>query len=204
MKPKKPVQRAIGILIQNTESGDSLEGIFYANDFGDGATEHALDGHFTDTRGETRRFFGRLSGVQFVPVETRGAPVKVARDVALFLAYQWHLGAAKRGAEARAERDARQGVMNLWEARGFKGASEETHLCRRLKAGAEAVHGLSLLRYECATPTPDGLVIAALESVFDMRPGEYMGINGPGWFWRYGMEQAIEGNFTAGATLTKH
>lgn len=204
MKPKKPVQRSIEILIQNTESGDSLEGIFYASDFGDGATEHVLDGHFTDTRGETRRFFGQLSGVQFVPVETRGAPVKVARDVALFLAYQWHLGAAKRADVAYAERDAREGVMNLWAAQGFKGVSEEKHLRRRLKAGAATVYGLSLLRYECATPTPDGMVIAALESVFDMRPGEYMGINGPGWFWRYGMEEAIEGKFTAGATLTRH
>lgn len=204
MKPKKPVQRAIEILIQSTESGDSVKGIFFANDFGAGATEHVLDGHFTDTRGETRRFFWRLSGVQFVPVETRGAPVKVARDVALFLAYQWHLGAAKRADVAYAERDAREGVMNLWAAQGFKGVSEERHLRRRLKAGAETVYGLSLLRHECATPTPDGMVIAALESVFDIRPGEYMGINGPGWFWRYGMEEAIKGKFTAGATLTRH
>lgn len=111
MKPKKPVQRAIEILIQNTESGDSVKGIFYANDFGDGATEHALDGHFTDARGKTRRFFGRLSGVQFVPVETRGAPKKVARDVALFLAYEWFRGNAERDGETKAGSVARKDVL---------------------------------------------------------------------------------------------
>lgn len=204
MKPKKPVQRAIEILIQNTQSGDSVKGIFYANDFGDGATEHLLDGHFTDSRGETRRFFGRLTGYQFGPVERRGAPRKIARDVAIFLAYQWHLGAAKRkDAQARPQKDARERVMNLWAERGFTGASEETHLRKRLKAGAAGVHGLSLMRFECLTPTPDGVLIAALESAFDMSPGDSIGIDGPGWFWRYGMEEAIEGAFAARVTLTQ-
>lgn len=203
MKPKKPIQRAIDVLIKSSVSDDALQGVFYTNDFRDGATEHLLDGHLTDSQGATRRFSGRLSGMQFVPVETRGAPAKVARDVALFLAYQWFLGIAERVAPARAESAARQGVMELWAAQDFTGVSEETHLRKRLKTGAAAVHGLSLLHYVCTSADPDGMVVAALEEVFDLRPGEYMGINGPCWLWQYGMEAAIQGSFTAGAQLTR-
>lgn len=203
MTPKKPIQRAIEILIRHRGSGNALKGMFYTNDFGDGALEHSLEGHLTDSRGETRRFSGRLSGVQFVPVETRGAPRRTSRDVALFLAYQWFLGNAKREVEAKAEKAAREGVLELWAAHGFKGVTEEVHLRKRINAGAEAVHGLSLMHYVCTGESPDGTVIAAHTDAFDLRPGEYMGINGPGWFWQYGMEEAIQGNFTAGATLSK-
>ena len=202
MTPKKPIQRSIEILIQPRGSGDGLKGMFYTNDFGDGAAEHPLDGHLTDSQGVTRRFFGRLSGVQFVPVETRGAPEKVARDVALYLAYQWFFGNALRDGKPWPKRIAKQGVLDLWAGRGFKGASEETHLNKRVKQGGKTVHGLSLMRYVCAGVSPDGAVIAAHEDVFDCRPGEYIGINGPGWFWQYGMETAIQGNFTAGANLS--
>ena len=204
MTPKKPIQRAIEVLIRHRITGQELTGTVYANDFSDAETVHHLEGHLADAQGGAVKFVGQLSGVQFVPVETRGAPKKVDRDVALFLAYQWFLGNAKRETEAKARNVARQGVMELWATNGFKGVTEETHLTKRVKAGAQAVHGLSLMHYVCTGVNPDGVMIAAHEDAFDWRPGEYVGINGHGWYWRYGMEAAIEGGFTAVATLTNH
>ena len=203
MTPKKPIQRAIEIFIRNRVSGDSLKGLFYANDFGDGAAEHLLDGHLTDSQGVTQRLFGRISGLRFVPLVTRGAPKKNARDVALFLAYRWFLGG---GTVPKAKSKARQGVMNLWAANGFKGASEETHLRKRLRAGDEATRGLSRLRVVTdgippgvvAKATADGMVIAALPDAFDVRPQEHIAIDGVGWYWRYGMEEAVHGHLSAG------
>lgn len=203
MTPKKPVQRAVEILVRNRVSGDSLEGLFYANDFGDGADVHLLDGHLTDSRGVTRRFSGQLSGVRFTPMAKQGAPKKVGRDVALFLAYRWFLG----GATAPREKSrARQEVMELWAVQGFKGASEETHLRKRLHAGEKAAQGLSRLRVVTdgkaadghANATRDGVVIAAPPDAFDVRPGEHVAINGFGWYWRLGMEEAVQGRLSAG------
>ncbi|WP_143227229.1 MULTISPECIES: hypothetical protein [unclassified Acidovorax] len=203
MTTKKPVQRAVEVLVRDRMSGDSLKGLFYANDFGDGADEHVLDGHLTDARGVTRRFVGRLSGVRFTPMAKQGAPKKVARDVALFLAYRWFLGGESA---PRAKSRARQAVMELWAARGFKGASEETHLRKRLHAGEKAAQGLSRLRVVTdgkpsvghAEATLDGIVIAAPPDAFDVRPGELVAINGIGWYWRLGMEEAVQGRLSAG------
>ena len=206
MTPKKPIQRAIEIFIRNRVSGASLEGIFYANDFGDGAAEHSLDGHLTDSQGDIYRFSGRLSGVQFVQVETRGAPVKTARDVALFLAYRWFLGG---DTAPKAKSKARQGVMDLWAAQGFKGASEETHLRKRLLAGAAVAGGLSRLRVVTDGKVPggnakaamDGMVVAAPPDAFDVRPREHVAVDGLGWYWRYGMEKAVPGHLSVGVPL---
>lgn len=203
MQPNRPIQRAIQILIRYPASGYALNGVVYANDFSDGATLHHLEGYLTDAQGAACKFVGQLEGLQFVPVETRGAPVKVARDVALFLAYRWFLGG---GIAAKAKSNARQGVMDLWAAQGFKGASEETHLRKRLSAGEKSTHGLSRLRVVTdgsavvglANGGPDGMVIAAPPDAFDVRPGECVAINGRGWYWRYGMEKAVQGHLSAG------
>lgn len=184
--------------------GSEMSGTLYANDFGDGATKHLLDGHLTDLYGATSRFSGHLSGVQFMPRETRGAPIKIARDVALFLAYQWFLGIAKSGAKAKPESEAQQDVMELWAGRGFKGVNEETHLRKRLKSGTNSVRGLSLMHYVCKSTAPDGAMVAALNDAFDLRPGECIGMNGPGWYWRYGTEVAFQGSFTVRAQLKNH
>ena len=198
---RTPVQRAI--LFQAAVSGDAsrqISGTLYANDFGDGATTHSLDGYLTDWRGVERRFSGRLDGVQFVSPETRGAPKKTGRDVALHLAYMWFLGRAKRLMVAKPENSARENVMQLWMDKGFRGVSEETHLRRHLRTGVRAAHGLSLLRFEVSGPNADGAVIPAPTDAFTIEQ-ERIAINGKGWFWRHGMEIAVYGNHSAIAPL---
>lgn len=201
MKLKKPIDRAIDVFIGRQGEAQELRGTFYARDFGDQSTEHVLEGHLTDSRGQTRRFFGQLSGLQFVSRETRGAPKKTGRDVALYLAYMWFLGAVKLRVTG-AEREAREQVMELWAKDGFVGATEETHLRKRLSEGRKVVHGLSLLHYVCTSNAPDGAMVAAPAKAFDLQMGVRIGINGPGWFWRYGMEEAVYSNHSAVAPLT--
>ncbi len=203
MKQKKPIQQAIEAVIWSPQTGDELRGTFYANDFGDGAKEHHLDGYLTNSQGVKSKFQGRLSGVQFAPREARGAPRKTARDVALFLAFKWFHATGGGASKTVVERNARDCVMGLWAELGYKGVTEETHLRKRLKSGAGALNGLSLLRYVCTTDAPDGAVVAAPYSAFDLRRGESMSINGSGWFWRYGMEAAVQGRFSAKTSLSE-
>ncbi len=201
---KKPTQRAIEVIFRNRSDNSVAGGMFYTHDFGDGATRHRLEGHLTDQEGRTLRLSFDLSGLQFVPVENRGRPKKTARNVAFFLAHRWFLGIAIRTKKPRAESKALDDAMLLWQSLGFQGVSDEAHARKLLKAGKEAACGLSLLHVDATNGAhADGVVIAADESTFDMRPGEYMGINGDGWFWRYGMEKAEWGKLTAGAHLTK-
>ncbi len=208
MTAKKPIQRSIEVLIKPRDDEAGLRGMFYANDFGDGATEHVLQGHLTDWQGTTRRESFVLSGVQFVDKETRGAPKKKSRDVALYLAYMWSLGCAQRDRAAipekvaRAERVAREHVMELWANKGFAGVSEETHLRKRLRVGRNVVHGLSLLHFVCTDSAPDGAMVAAPDETFDAQVGVRIGVNGLGWFWRHGMEDAVYGHLSAVAPLT--
>lgn len=199
---KTPVQRAIDFQATFNDASQWLRGTLYANDFCDGATAHQLEGYLTDQHGVERRFSGRLDGVQFVSKEARGAPKKTGRDVALHLAYMWFLGRAKRSEVGRPESDAREQVMQLWIANGFRGVSEETHLRKRMRAGAQAAYGLSLLRFEAHDVKEGGAVIAAPTEAFVFEQGR-ISVSGQGWFWRYGMEAAVHGGHSATIPLTK-
>lgn len=200
MATTKPIQRAIEVLIRHRGSGDALTGLFYANDFGDGATIHPLDGYLTDSRGNTHRFSGRLSGVQFVPLETRGAPKKTGRDVALHLAYMWFLGCAKRLGIAKPEASARENVLQLWSDKGFRGVSEETHLRRHLRTGQRVARGLDLLRSEAFDMGLGGAVIAAPAAAFVCEQRR-ISIDGRGWFWSHGTETAVYGKLSVAVPL---
>lgn len=197
--PKTPIQRAVHVQVFATgDTSPSLAGMMHGIDFGDGATTHRLEGYLTDSRGVERRFLAQLDGVQFVTVETRGAPKKTGRDVALHLAYLLFLGRAKRnarGSMVRAESMARESVMRLWAERCYRGVSEETHLNTLKRRGRRVTCGLSFLRFEADDGDVGSTVIALPESAFVLEQ-QRISLNGKGWLWQHGMETAVYGTLS--------
>ncbi|TXJ04645.1 MAG: hypothetical protein E6Q29_14395 [Alicycliphilus sp.] len=201
----KPITRTLECVFEDDFFGPLARAQIHILDYKDGATQHLFSGHLAIGSAPLQRIDGRLTGIQFVHQETRGAPKKTGRDVALFLAFMWFMGVSRdRGLDVKqAKSEALQLVMELWGERGFKGATEETHLRKRIKVGERRLYGSSLLRYEVDSKTPDGVLIAGPQSVFDIRRHEWMGVDGVCWFWRYGDENAVWGHVRAGVPLTK-
>lgn len=201
MRPRTPIQQAIQVVIGSPQTGRVLKGILYANDFGDGATSHYLEGYLSDPQGLRGKVSGHLSGIQFVPRKTRGAPKKTGRNVALFLAYQWFIFLAVSRGESRVPTSVVQEVMGLWEQAGFKGATEETHLRKLIKAGAEEINGYRILRQDTtADGTARGVMVAAPEDTVSLLPDGHIRLNGPGWMWCYGEEMAAYGQLSGGTS----
>lgn len=201
MRRSNPIQRAIQVVIASPERGREVMGILYANDFGDGATRHSVEGYLTGPQGVQWKASGHLSGIQFEPMPSKGAPKKIGRNVALFLAYQWFFFPAVLLGETRMPAVVLRWVMDLWQNRGFKGVTEETHVRKLVKAGAECMSGYRLLRQETTIDgKPSGVVFAVPQGTFSVLPDGQIGLHGPGWMWRYGEEEAVYGRLSGGTS----
>lgn len=192
MRSGPPIQRAIEAAITRSDTGEKLTGTLYANDFSDGAVIHQLAGYLTDSQGDSWKFLGELGGVQFVPKETRGAPKKTARNVALFLACEW-----LRSQEAEGSNVSHAAVLEklreLWAALTLDLTFEDKTLREQVSAGKDAVKGASLLSHFNPAHLTAGAVIAAEWREFNRHGDGGFSVKGEGWRWQYGMEHATHG-----------
>ena len=193
---KKPTRRTIGLTLRLSELNLALSGSVYVNDYGDGATKHAIDGRLTDQKGVVYALSANLSGVKVLPIERRGRPRNLGRDIALWMAFRWFQ------CLPRSESVARKNVIDLWESNCWAGVSEDTHLNKKLRAAKKHMkkNKLSVLCHVC-TDSLDGIVVAMDESAFDVAPFQHMHGDGRGWFWRYGEKEASFGVIRFNASL---
>lgn len=175
-----PVQRAIEAGFSSVATGRELHGTLYANDFGRGATEHQLEGYLSDREGHEWLFRGLLQGVEFVSKETRGAPKKTGRNVALYLAAQCMRAAVQTDGVRRFS--VLKKLRELW---GDLPADDST-LQRNLKLGEKAAGGLPVVLA--------GVAIVAQWREFEQHEDGGFTVRGTGWRWAPGMDAALHGD----------
>ena len=160
-----------------------------------GSDEHSTTLQFQGKAGHVFTAHGVLSGVRFRDVETRGAPKKQARDVALWLALHFfQCGGENTKAQAR------EAVLELWSGNGWQGVSDTTHLNKKLREIEKTLKGLTVLAATFGEITKSK-VIALPHDALDIKPHQHLRGNGVGWRWSYGDEVAIFGKFSCYAIL---
>ncbi len=201
MRRSNPIQRAIQVVIASPERGREVSGILYANDFGDGATRHSVEGYLNGPQDVQWKASGHLSGIQFEPMPSKGAPKKIDRNVAFFLAYQWFFFPAVFLGKTRMPAVVLREVMELWQSRGYKGATEETHARKLVKEGADGMSEYRILRQETTLDgKPSGVMFAMPPATFTQLHDGHLSLCGPGWMWRYGEEKAVYGRLSGGTS----
>lgn len=175
-----PVQRAIEAGFSSVATGRELRGTLYANDFGRGATEHQLEGYLSDSEGHEWLFRGLLQGVEFVSKETRGAPKKTGRNVALYLAAQCMRAYAQADGVRRFS--VLEKLRESWEGL----PTDDRSLRRLLELGEKAAGGLPVVL--------SGVAIVAQWREFKRHEDGGFTVRGTGWRWALGMDAALHGD----------
>lgn len=172
--------------------GGAFKGEVWVTNARQGRIEHVVaSGRFTDGIGVVHTINGgTLSGVSFVEPK-RGAPrTKRLRDVAAYLAWRWFLAGTARDKKAQA--DAYSSVVDLWAEKRWKGISEQAHARRSVNAGRDVVRSAQcdVVAYKCDPPVLGGLVFAAKPGACSILDSGDLRVDGEGYFWLYGAEQA--------------
>lgn len=175
-KQQAPVQRAISF----NSPGLGLAGTLYANDFGRGAADHQLEGYLYDSEGKEWLFRGLLQGVEFVPKETRGAPKKTGRNVAVYLASVCLRQGARRAGIVRFS--VLENLRELWADL----PTDDRSLRRLIQDGKKAT-GDSRVVFA-------GVAIAALWRHFEQQEDGGFTVRGDGWRWAPDMAAAQYGD----------
>ena len=175
-----PDQRAIEAVFPSAQKGLGLSGTLFANDFGRGATEHHLEGYLSDPDGNEWFFRGLLQGVEFVSKETRGAPQKTGRNVAVYLASEW-LRCAAHGDGIR-RFSMLEKLRELWPS-----LPADDRSLRRLLADGKKTAGDSRVVFA-------GVAIVAQWRDFEQHQAGGFTVRGTGWRWAPGMDAALFGD----------
>lgn len=127
--------------------------------------------------------------------------IKVARDVAVFLAVKWFEGLP-------GPKKIRNEVVDLWDKSGHKGITNESHVSTAIKRAKSAIPSLKygcLIRFSGDDATAVGKSMVFVESGgrVDFVPGEIgksvaVVVQGCGWYWMHGEEKAVYGPITGG------
>ena len=186
---KKPVLRTLDALLRVPFlDAAQVPAALHVMDMG--SDEHSMTLQFQSKQGHVFTAHGVLSGVRFRDVETRGAPKKQARDVALALAcHFFECGGENTKAQAR------EAVLDLWSRNGWQGLSETTHLNKKLRGIEKTLKGLFVLTAHFGEITKSK-VIALPRDAFDLKPHQHARGNGVGWVWCYVDEVAKFGKFS--------
>ena len=181
---KKPVLRTLSAQLQLSRDAEPAPILLHIVDMGLGLDRHSVTMARQD--GGAIPLTGILSGVTFHPQERRGAPRKIARDMALYIA--WHVFAS--GGQSTAK--ARKKVLEMWSGNNWPGVPDEAALGKKLQAASDewSRKRLAFLVGEFGDASENFYVAAR-----DAMPCQNGQITGDGWFWPYGTERAIFGKF---------
>lgn len=185
---KKPVLRTLDAVLQISRDSGPVPIHLHVVDLQMGLDRHAVT--ITRRDGGAISLTGTLAGVTFHPKERRGAPTKLSRDMALYMAVRlFACGGKATTAQAR------QQVLELWVCNNWRGIQDESTLNKKLKTAIAEIRrlGCSVYMHDCS-PVKDGFVVLAPEKTFDLAPSQHASLLGDGWFWRYGTEKAIFGS----------
>ena len=175
-KQQAPVQRAISF----NSPWLGLAGTLYANDFGRGAADHQLEGYLCDSEGKEWLFRGSLQGGEFVSKETRGAPKKTGRSVAVYLASVCLRRGAHRAGIVRFS--VLEKLRELWTDL----PADDRSLRRLIQDGKKATGDSHVVLA--------GAAIAALWRDFEQQEDGGFTVRGVGWRWAPGMAAALYGD----------
>ena len=183
---KKPVLRTLSAQLHLLRGAEPVPVLLHVIDMGLGLDRHSIT--MTRKDGGAMHLTGSLSGVTFHPQERRGAPRRIARDMALYIAWHALCHSGMSSAKARAA------VLQMWESNGWKGVPDESALGKRLQAAADEWQSgrADFLVGEYSSASEE-LYLGAYRQ--DWRPGD--DLVGLGWFWVYGTETAVRGRFSS-------
>ncbi|WP_140636184.1 hypothetical protein [Methylibium rhizosphaerae] len=190
--PTPLVRRLHAIFTAST--GRSVPGAIDVLDYGTGSSEHVVSLSAMVDGAMLHFGMGEIRGLRFKPSVNRGGrPRKTARDMAVFLACQWHATELhQRWPGARAAGKARDSVCELWQQKGYKGLSDE----RKVRNILDKVKDEACFKGGCVASflgEADGsgrlsLLMEAggrIETTTDQ-----IFMEGKGWVWAYGEETA--------------
>lgn len=181
---------------------EGMTGKFFGHviDYGMGEDVHPVIGqwllHGQDVPGA--RCLMKLSGLPMPSISKTGRPTKTARDVAIFLAEKWFSGLPK-------PIKVRNEIVNMWSTNKFEGITEAGHVSKAIKRAKDAVPSLNdgcLMRRDgVAGDTKQAYMVfveqgGRVDLVADpVGGGRCVVIQGRGWRWEYGAEEAVYVDF---------